>query len=489
MRNGAAGGGKGSQSGSGGSGRSHPDRGGSGRKDGSGRTLGPHKPGERPWRDRTGAKRSSAGVGPWKDGPQNKSAPKSSGSGSGQSPDKPGTKTGSGSKAGAAATNRSGRLPAGTVIDPHKPGERPWKSKTAGTETARNSEDAKPKQDKAKPKQDSAKAKDGGGKAKEGNQKAAKGHPEDPPRPSPGGAGEQPGGEESNTAGPDGTSGRATPDSEDGNGRGKRDRARNWFRGRTGRDGQGGEGTEEPAEPVWSEDLGITVERADRPGPSNRSDTSPPKGAPTGPAAIAPGPTGLPRAPEPHTQRPGTTRPAPPQDNSGPAGPQDSTTGPAPEQAGPPTPQESSVDSTQVTPAPTSAPARQESLARQHRTDITFDEYLMEMAAIAVDSHRDESRAEELAQVLGKAVDALREMADDLAGDHNLAPRVTEHISHLADTADRMKAQAGRGAQECGAAAEAARLAAAEVARVYGRDRDAKQNAGLTHTSAATHHH
>lgn len=51
-----------------------------------------------------------------------------------------------------------------------------------------------------------------------------------------------------------------------------------------------------------------------------------------------------------------------------------------------------------------------------------------------------------------------------------------------------MKQQAERCAEQCGIAKEAARLAAAEVARVYGQDMDAKEDAGLKFASAGAHH-
>jgi hypothetical protein len=127
-------------------------------------------------------------------------------------------------------------------------------------------------------------------------------------------------------------------------------------------------------------------------------------------------------------------------------------------------------------------------LAAQHRTDITFGEYLMEMANIAIQAASDQERAEALAEALDKVADALRDMAADLIGDHNVSTEVTELISDLADSAARLKQLAERCASECGLALEAAKLAAAMVARVYGQDMAAKEEAGLKYTSAAAHH-
>ncbi|WP_442973743.1 hypothetical protein, partial [Saccharothrix sp. NRRL B-16314] len=92
---------------------------------------------------------------------------------------------------------------------------------------------------------------------------------------------------------------------------------------------------------------------------------------PDGPAAVTTGVRGLPPAPEPHTARPGTSRPA-------------STEG-------------SSVSSSQV-----SRPSGRGGLAAQHRTDITFDEYLMGMANIAIKAASDQERAEALMEALAQ---------------------------------------------------------------------------------------
>ncbi len=164
----------------------------------------------------------------------------------------------------------------------------------------------------------------------------------------------------------------------------------------------------------------------------------------------------LPRAPEPHTQRPGTTRP---------------------------TAQEDPVAS-EVS-RPTSGQA---GMAAKHRTDITFSEYLMEIVNIAIAAALDKDRAQELAIALGKVADALRDMAADLVGDHNIATEVVDQVTDLADAADRMKQLAERCATECEVASEAARIAAMSVGRVYGEDIAAMDDAGLAHASAAAHH-
>ncbi|MFI5634852.1 ATP/GTP-binding protein [Streptomyces sp. NPDC051664] len=236
-----------------------------------------------------------------------------------------------------------------------------------------------------------------------------------------------------------------------------------WRWGRTHRAGRTGRRDRSSDSPFGPDESAPNVEWPDRP-----TRTSHPAGdgvediedaviVPDGPASVTTGVKGLTPAPGPHTQRPGTSRPT-------------RTEG-------------SSVSSAEV-----NRPSGQGGLAAQHRTDITFDEYLVEMANIAIQAASDQERAEALMEALGKVADALRDMAADLVGDHNISTEVTELISDLADAAGRMKQQAERCAEQCGIAKEAARLAAAEVARVYGQDMDAKEDAGLKFTSAGRHH-
>lgn len=132
--------------------------------------------------------------------------------------------------------------------------------------------------------------------------------------------------------------------------------------------------------------------------------------------------------------------------------------------------------------------AGRQGMAAQHATSITFDEYLMRTARIATAARDDKDRAANLSGNLAKVADALQAMAADLAGDHNIAPAVTGQIRALAEAAGRMKRQAARCAGESGNAAEAARLAADAVARVYGQDMQAVDEAGLSSASAAAHH-
>ncbi|MDQ1013504.1 ATP/GTP-binding protein [Streptomyces afghaniensis] len=224
----------------------------------------------------------------------------------------------------------------------------------------------------------------------------------------------------------------------------------------------------EPEEPsrLRPEDLGdVTVDRPG--GPTTRSpksekaeedipdavvveDAADPFGA------TVSRPASLPRAPEPHTQRPGTSRP---------------------------TAQEDPVAS-----EVRKRTSGQAGLAAKHRTDITFDEYLVEIVNIAIAAGVDKKHAQDLAVALEKVADALEDMATDLEGDHNIATQVVDQITNLAEAAKRMKQVAERCATECEIASEAARLAAMAVGRTYGEDLQAMDDAGLTHASAAAHH-
>lgn len=178
---------------------------------------------------------------------------------------------------------------------------------------------------------------------------------------------------------------------------------------------------------------------------------------PDPPAAVTVGVKGLPAASEPHAERPGTSRPT-------------------------------STEGSSVSSRAKNSGGRKGNMAAQHRTDITFDEFLMEMANIAILAASHQERAEAIAEALGRVADALRDMAADLVDDHNIDTRVTDQITDLAGAAGRMKLQARRCADQCGIAKEAAKLAAVMVARIYGEDMAAKEDADLKHTSAAAHH-
>ncbi|MFE7777651.1 ATP/GTP-binding protein [Streptomyces sp. NPDC057445] len=422
-RSGADGRSKGWQAGSG--------RGGRGKRNGVGKTLDPHRPGHRPWRDSGSKSKPPPSVGPWKAKPENKPAAKGGG--------KPSGKAETGKKSEAARPSKSGRLPAGTVIDPHKPGERPWKSRPKaskgvdGTVKETSSEDAP---DAAADGRKAGTAPD----EPDGTEKARHGPSDGPGKDKP-----------SDPAGAS-TKPEPGPDSCDadsaGTPKGERLRDR-WRRSRERSRGR----TDELPGLVPADSLGITVERTDHHNPDTE-DKEPPQVSRPALSAAHKDEAGAAEQP---------TRPHDPIRNTG--------TG------------KSSVNKTEVT-----APSRQGGLATQHRTDISFDQYLVEMVNVAISAAAHQERAEALAEAFATVADALRGMAADLVDDHNIDTRVTDLITELADSAGRLKLQARRCAEECGIASEAAMVAAADVARVYGQDMDARDDAGLASTSAAAHH-
>lgn len=188
---------------------------------------------------------------------------------------------------------------------------------------------------------------------------------------------------------------------------------------------------------------------------------------PDDPLAVTTGTRSLPPAPEPRFARPGTSKPTPT---------------PTPTDAESPVP---GTEEDRMSSGSTGAPV---ALSGRHRTDITFGQYLTEIVNIAIAAGLDKDRAQDLAVALGKVADAMRDMAADLVGDHNIATEVVDQITDLADAADRMKRLAERCATECEIASEAALLAARSVGRVYGEDIQAMDDAGLAHASSAAHH-
>ncbi|MGR6998771.1 hypothetical protein ACU686_12675 [Yinghuangia aomiensis] len=130
----------------------------------------------------------------------------------------------------------------------------------------------------------------------------------------------------------------------------------------------------------------------------------------------------------------------------------------------------------------------QTGLAAQHRTDITFDEYLVLMAQAAAASKGYHTFMGEAAGKLTRIAKALKEMADDLAGDHNIAAMVTMKVTEMAESAERMRRQAERAAAESETAFEQARRSASQVAAVYGEDMAEVEDKGLASASAAAHH-
>jgi len=240
-----------------------------------------------------------------------------------------------------------------------------------------------------------------------------------------------------------------------------------------------GDQSQDNEPPVPADSVGITVERGDQ--------------APAGAPEISPGPQGLPRAPEPHTQRPGTTRPDP-RPEPGTDSEQGTSSGPdLVKHAGPGSAshQENAVGNSVSTREPQAASSRrrgQAGMAAKHRTNITYDEYLIRMARIATAADADADSFTQLAQKITAAVNDLKAWAGDLADGHNIDPKVVTELEAMADDCHAASAAATQAGTGCKAAAEASKIAARAVARVYGEDMAEVDAAGLASASAAAHH-
>jgi hypothetical protein len=187
-----------------------------------------------------------------------------------------------------------------------------------------------------------------------------------------------------------------------------------------------------------------------------------PQGVTTGQLGVTTGQLGLPRAPEPHTRRPGTS--APSRATSAPG-----TT-------------EENVSTVQTT-------TPQQGLAPRHRTEMTLDSYLSTMGRIALNAGETAEEASRVSQTMQATAKAIAEMQQDLADGHNVTdPGVMALLDTLAEAAQRMGAESHRMADHSQQAAGGALMAARAVNADYRRDQDAKTDAGLKHASAAAHH-
>ncbi|MFG2844204.1 hypothetical protein ACGF12_13680 [Kitasatospora sp. NPDC048296] len=127
-------------------------------------------------------------------------------------------------------------------------------------------------------------------------------------------------------------------------------------------------------------------------------------------------------------------------------------------------------------------------MARQHRTDTNFGEYMTAMVNIAVNSSTDYLMVQEAVDHLKFLAIALREMSADLVGSHNIDRKVTNLMADLADLATTTALEAKRLAEYSEKAAAVATLAAESVAKVYSEDLEAMDEGGLDEASAAVHH-
>ncbi|MFC9817303.1 ATP/GTP-binding protein [Streptomyces virginiae] len=339
--------------------------------------------------------------------------------------------------------------------------QRRWGKRRADAKAAQDAKEAK----KDKSEDDKAKGTDAKDTGTDADDKAKK-DPKDGPDGAPSDGKATPAGDESGKDSKaadeprDGSKGRwfrrRSGGSDRSERRGRTRRTGTGRAGRTGREGRSSEGRFGPP-PRWTTEWPDHPSRP--PGPAEADtgdDIVDAVIVPDEPAAVTTGVRGLPPAPEPHAERPGTTRE---------------------------THKEDSVSS-----SPARTGSAQSNMAAKHRTDITFDEFLVSVANIALAATSDKELADKLAAALGKLAKQLDDMAGELADDHNIDAEVTDLLSDLCEGTAQMKREVERCAQECHGAWEVAVIAGRSVAKVYGQDMDAKRDAGLAQVSSAAHH-
>lgn len=201
--------------------------------------------------------------------------------------------------------------------------------------------------------------------------------------------------------------------------------------------------------PIPAADAGITVERV-RPRKQREKRS--------GPAAIGRAPRSLPRAPENGTQRPGTQKPGPQK----------------------PGPKSTSQNGARMT-----GTSR---LSAEHATEMNLDEYLVSMTKIAHAAATDREGARTIAETMLRIAKALEIISEDIAGAHNLGREVVDQIDSLTQDSEVMKSKALEMTKRFSSAADLAFTVAVEVGKDYRQDKDAKDDVGLAHASAAAHH-
>ncbi|MFB7900640.1 hypothetical protein ACFC1B_30540, partial [Streptomyces xiamenensis] len=127
-------------------------------------------------------------------------------------------------------------------------------------------------------------------------------------------------------------------------------------------------------------------------------------------------------------------------------------------------------------------------MAVQHRTDITLEEYLAEIADIADSASKLQGRAAATVTFMDELTTLLRTMSAELGEDHNIDDRVTDGITAMADQAPGVARLCEQASLAYTNAAETALEAARQVAALYQADMDAVREAGLSSASAARHH-
>ncbi|MFH8620134.1 hypothetical protein ACH4E8_34340 [Streptomyces sp. NPDC017979] len=192
--------------------------------------------------------------------------------------------------------------------------------------------------------------------------------------------------------------------------------------------------------------------------------------------AVTTGQRALPQAPEPHTERPGTSAPDPEPD--GPITPADDT----PRAADPPPTKRTTMSGMEVR---TSGGT----VAVQHRTELNLGGYLGRMSRIALSTGSAQEKAAETAEIMSNANEALTAMFKAVASDDNVNdPGLLLLMDTMMEEAALLAYRAERMSRSCEEAYDQTRMAARAVNADYRRDQDLKNDAGLASTSAASHH-
>jgi hypothetical protein len=127
-------------------------------------------------------------------------------------------------------------------------------------------------------------------------------------------------------------------------------------------------------------------------------------------------------------------------------------------------------------------------LSAHHATEMNLDEYLVTMTNIAHAAAAGKEDARTIAQTMMRIAKALEIISEDIAGAHNLGPEVVDEVDSMTEDSEEMKARALEMTKRLSAAADLSFTAAVEVGKDYRQDKDAKDDAGLAHASAAAHH-
>ncbi|KPC88409.1 hypothetical protein ADL27_40780 [Streptomyces sp. NRRL F-6602] len=131
----------------------------------------------------------------------------------------------------------------------------------------------------------------------------------------------------------------------------------------------------------------------------------------------------------------------------------------------------------------------QAALAAKHRTELTLNGFIGRMGRIAMRAALYGDEADEIARRLRKLIKEIRAMKEELAVDDNVTDRQFQRLmDDLVEQAGAMQTAAQRMTAACRRAADGSLMAVRVVDADYHRDMKAKQDAGLAHVSAASHH-